>query len=158
MRNDAPNCKTAFKTSKSITELDGVWIMIPSLKLKKGKWKLLGSSLTIASCCPFSVLATSLLTPIYCPGTRFNWNRITVLPLLPKSIVKYWVTAIFQSTLSHLGQNTYSDMLFTTTVQSPASFPVLKWLFLIGYVNFLFFFYRPCCQYRLKYPFWFPLF
>lgn len=84
-----------LRLQSSITELDGVWIMIPSLKLKKGKWKLLGSSLTIASCCPFSVWATSLLTPIYCPGMRINWNRITVLPLLPESIVKYWVTAIF---------------------------------------------------------------
>lgn len=39
-------------------EYHPVGIMIPPLKLKKGK-KLLGSSLPIANCCPFSVLATS---------------------------------------------------------------------------------------------------
>lgn len=141
MRNHAPNCKTAFKTSKSITELDGVWIMIPTLNLKKKRKKeIAGFKPSLDKPLPVLSVSNLFLTLIYWPGKRCNWNRITVVPLLPTSIVKYWVTTNVQSTLSHLDQNNkFRHVVYTTRMaQSSVSFPALKWLCFSGYIAFFF--------------------
>lgn len=127
-------------------------------KAKKRKKEIAGFKPYHRKLLPIFSVSNLFLTPIYCPGKRCNWNRITVFPQLPAVIIKYqshhkgpvyiltfWPKHKFRRAVYH------NKNVPGCSIISGVEMTMLYWIYGI-------FFSRSCCRRRLKSPFWFPSF
>lgn len=153
MRNDAENCKTAFKTSKSITELDGVWITIPLLNLKKReKGNCWVQTLPLQAVARFQCSqplfwyqSTVLARDVTETESQFSNERRKILSGHKCSvhIVTFGPKHKFRRACLPQQERSRVERHFQCSNDCA----------LLDILDFF-----SCCQHRLKYPFWFPSF